>query len=54
MSNFKIYICQLLEVEDREGFSKCRTQQTLKRLQKYGTDSLEVAEGVRGAHNGHW
>jgi hypothetical protein len=42
-----------MEVEDREGFSKCKTQQTLERLQGYGTDSLEVVEGIRGAHNGH-
>jgi hypothetical protein len=42
-----------MEVEDREGFSKCKAQQTLERLQEYGVDSL-VVEGIRGAHNGHW
>ncbi len=44
----------ILEVEDRDGFSKCKTQQISKRLQKYGVDSFEVVEGIRRAQNGHW
>jgi hypothetical protein len=42
-----------LEVENRKGFSKCKTQQISKRLQEYEIDFFE-AIGVRGAQNGHW
>jgi hypothetical protein len=42
-----------LEVEDREGFSKCRAQQTSERLQEYGIDFLEATEEVGGAQSEH-
>jgi hypothetical protein len=51
-SNSRINRCQLLEVEDKERFFKCRTQQTLKRLQEYGVDFLEGV-GVGGAWSKH-
>jgi hypothetical protein len=36
-----------LELEGKEGYSKCRTQQTFEGLQEYGVYILEVA-GVGG------
>jgi len=36
-----------LELEGKEGYPKCRTQQTSKGLQEYGVDILEVV-GVGG------
>ncbi len=46
--------CQLLELEGKEWFIKCRTQQTLQRLQEYGANFFEATKGVRGAQIGHW
>jgi hypothetical protein len=43
-----------LELEGKEGYSKCGAQYTSKRLQEYGVDSFKVAERVRGAQNGSW
>ncbi len=41
-----------MEVEDKDRFFKCRTQQTLERLQEYGVDFLEGV-GVGRAWSKH-
>jgi hypothetical protein len=45
---------QLLEIKNKEGLCECKTQQTSKRLQKYGVSSFEAIEGVKRAQSGHW
>ncbi len=37
-----------MEVEDKKGFFKCKTQQTIERPQEYEINSLEATKGVRG------
>jgi hypothetical protein len=33
-----------LELEDKEGYFECKTQQTLEGLQEYGANTFEVAK----------
>jgi len=41
-------------LKTKKGFSKCRAQETSKRLQEYGTNFFEATKGVKGAQSKHW